>query len=123
MELTINDKQYGFKFGVKFVRELDKTYPIMQEGIAFGMGLTAKVIPELKSANVNALATVLYLANRTETPKLSQGDIDNYIDDCEDIEQLFDDVLKELAESNAGKIAMKTVEERVAKAQQAAQNA
>lgn len=123
MELTINDKQYGFKFGVKFVRELDKTYPIMQEGIAFGMGLTAKVIPELKSANVNALATVLYLANRTETPKISQGDIDNYIDECEDIEQLFDDVLKELAESNAGKIAMKAVEERVAQAQQAAQNA
>lgn len=123
MELTINDKQYGFKFGVKFVRELDKTYPIIQEGIAFGMGLTAKVIPELKSANVNALATVLYLANRTEPPKISQGDIDNYIDDCEDIEQLFDDVLKELAESNAGKLAMKMVNERVAQAQQASQNA
>lgn len=123
MELTINEKQYGFKFGVKFVRELDKTYPIMQEGIAFGMGLTAKIIPELKSANVNALATVLYLANRTEIPKLSQGDIDNYIDECEDVEQLFDDVLKELAESNAGKIAMRMVEERVAKAQQTSRNA
>lgn len=118
MELTINDKQVSFKFGVKFVRELDKTYPIIQEGIEFGMNLSAKFIPELKSGNVNALATVLYLANRTETPKVSQGDIDNYIDDCEDIEKLFDEVLEELAESNAGKLAMKTVENRLKEAGQ-----
>lgn len=123
MELTINDKQYEFKFGTKFVRELDKLFPIIQEGIAFGMGLSAKFIPELKAANINALATILYVANRTESPKVSQGVIDDFIDECEDIEKLFDDVLKELSESNAGKLAMKMIEERVAQAQQANQNA
>ena len=117
MELTINGKQYEFKFGTKFVRELDKLFPSMQEGIAFGMGLSAKFIPELKSANINALATILYIANRTESPKVSQGNIDDFIDECEDIEKLFEDVLKELSESNAGKMAMKMIEERVKKAE------
>jgi Phage protein. len=118
MELTVKGKQYGFKFGTKFVRELDRLFPITQDGIAFGMGLSTKFIPELKTANINALATILYLANRTESPKLSQGDIDDFIDDCEDIEKLFDTVLKELSESNAGKVAMKMVEDRVKKAEQ-----
>jgi hypothetical protein len=53
MELTINGKQYEFKFGTKFVRELDKLFPIMQEGIAFGMGLSAKFIPEVLKDKVH----------------------------------------------------------------------
>lgn len=109
MELTINGKEYSFKFGVKFVRELDKTVKIEREGISFGMGLAAKVLPELMTGNINTLSNVLFLANRTETPKLSQNEIDDYIDDCEDIEALFDLVTDELKESNAGKLAMKNL--------------
>ena len=45
------------------------------------------------------------------------ADIDDFIDECEDIEKLFEDVLKELSESNAGKMAMKMIEERVKKAE------
>ena len=46
MQLKINDKTYNIKFGVKFVRALDKAYPIEQQGLKFGMALSAK-IPEL----------------------------------------------------------------------------
>lgn len=109
MELTINGKEYSFKFGVKFVRELDKTIKIEQKGIEFGMGLAGKVLPELLTGNVNTLANILFLANRTETPKLSQNEIDDYIDDCEDIEALFDLVTDEIKESNAGKLATKNL--------------
>ncbi|MEY8538940.1 tail assembly chaperone [Lactococcus muris] len=104
MELTINGKQVNFRFGVKFVRELDKTFVIEQNGVSFGMALAVKIIPELEMANIATLAHVLFLGNRTETPKLSQGDIDDFIDECEDIEKLFDDVLKEITESNTGKL-------------------
>jgi len=104
MELTIKGKQVHFKFGVKFVRELDKNLVIEQNGVSFGLALAVKIIPELEMANVATLSNVLFLANRTETPKLSQGDIDDFIDECEDIEKLFDDVLKEITESNTGKL-------------------
>lgn len=104
MELTINDKIYSFRFGVKFVRELDKNHAIEREGIRFGMGLAAKILPELKTANIATLADILYLANRTESPKLNQGEIDDFIDNCEDLESVFDMVLKEITESNTGKL-------------------
>ena len=103
MELTIKGKQVHFKFGVKFVRELDKNLVIEQNGVSFGLALAVKIIPELEMANIATLSNVLFLGNRTETPKLSQGDIDDFIDECEDIEKLFDDVLKEITESNTGK--------------------
>ena len=35
MQLTINEKNYNVKFGVKFVRALDKAYPIEQQGLKF----------------------------------------------------------------------------------------
>lgn len=113
MELKINDKDYSFKFGVRFVRELDKEMPIKNEGVDFGFGLNAKVIPELKMANINTLSRLLYLASRTEKPKLTQEELDNYIDDVDDIEALFDLVMKELSESNAGKLAVRNMDKQL----------
>lgn len=115
MELMINDKTYTFTFGVKFVREIDINMPIKAEGMEFGMGLAARVIPELQGFNINTLSKVLYYANRTESPKLTQNDIDNFIDQHEDIEQLFDEVLTALSESNSGKLALKKFKENLTK--------
>lgn len=109
LNIEVNGKEYGFKFGVKFVRELDKAFPVERDGMKFGMALAVKVIPELQLANVATLSEVLYLANRTESPKLSQGELDDYVDECEDIEALFDSVIKEISESNTGKLVMKTL--------------
>ncbi|WP_314068322.1 tail assembly chaperone [uncultured Vagococcus sp.] len=115
MKLVINKKTYSFKFGTKFVREIDKRLPLEQEGIKFGFGLSAKVVPELQGTNVNTLSNVLYMANLTEEELIEQDEIDDYIDEVEDIEALFDQVMKELAESNAGKLAMRNLNESLKK--------
>lgn len=39
MKLTIADKEYELKFGLKFLRELDKAYVQKIEGMEFSMGL------------------------------------------------------------------------------------
>lgn len=109
MELKVNKKSYSFKFGVKFVREIDKAMPITADGIDFGLGLSAKLLPELNAGNINSLSRALYLANRTEKEKLTQDEIDDFIDDTEDIEALFDEVLKDLSESNAGKLSARNL--------------
>lgn len=113
MELLIDNKTYSFKFGVKFVRELDKTIPIERDGIKFGIALNAKIYPELTMANVATLSDTLFIASRTEKPKLTSSEIDEYIDNCEDIEKLFDDVLKEITESNTGKLLKLKMEQNM----------
>lgn len=122
MKLKIKNKNYTFKFGVKFVREIDKSMPVKRDDMEFGLGLSAKILPELQSGNINTLSKVLYIASRTETPSLTQDEIDDYVDDVEDIEGLFDEVMKDLGESNAGKLAVANLEKELKKQQNQTQS-
>lgn len=114
MQLTINEKTYNVKFGVKFVRELDKAYPIEQQGLKFGMALSAK-IPELYAKNIASLADIIYYGTVTESPRPSLNDVETYVEECEDLEKLFDDVIQELSESNAGKSLMSEMDQNLKK--------
>ena len=117
MKLKIKGKEYSFKFGTKFVRELDKVMPFIDGNMEFGMGLSAKVLPELRSYNVNTLSRVLEIANRTEEETNTLDEMDDYIDEVKDIEKLFYDVLKELAESNAGMLAVRNLNQKLKEAE------
>lgn len=100
MKLTINEKEYNFKFGIGFVNELDKKANISQNGTKFGLGLET-LTAKLKTWDVLALADALILANQTEDPKISLRELDEYIENPEtDIEQLFEDVIEGLKKSN-----------------------
>ena len=105
MQLVINGKTYNVKFGVKFVRSLDKTFPIERSGMKCGLALSAK-IPELYAKNIASLADILYHGTVTESPRPSLADVETFVEEHEDLEQLFDDVIQELSESNAGKSLM-----------------
>ena len=111
MQVKINNKEVELKFGVKFVRELDKVAGLDVNGASFGMGLT-KSIPALNTADPSVLADVIYSAastNKAFSP--SQDDVDNFIDDYDgDLEKLFDDVIKEMSAANAIKVALKNAQ-------------
>ena len=109
MELTIENKTYNFRFGIGFVRYLDGKSSIEQNGVQFGIGLET-LIPNLLTGNTVTLSDCLFVANRTENPRVTQEQLDNYIDnENTDIDGLFDDVLKELKKSNATKKEAKTL--------------
>nr|DAT82554.1 MAG TPA: tail assembly chaperone [Caudoviricetes sp.] len=117
MELTIENKTYNFRFGIGFVRYLDGKSSIEQNGVQFGIGLET-LIPNLLTGNTVTLSDCLFVANRTENPRVTQDQLDNYIDnENTDIDVLFDDVLKELKKSNATKkkaeMLMKEYEEKM----------
>lgn len=100
MELTIENKTYNFRFGI---------------------GLET-LIPNLLTGNTVTLSDCLFVANRTENPRVTQEQLDNYIDnENTDIDGLFDDVLKELKKSNAtkkkAKMLMKEYEEKMQETQ------
>lgn len=111
MQVKINNKEVELKFGVKFVRELDKVAGLDVNGASFGMGLT-KSIPALNTADPAVLADVIYSAASTNKAfRPSQDDVDNFIDDYDgDLEKLFDDVIKEMSAANAIKAALKNAQ-------------
>lgn len=124
MELTIENKTYNFRFGIGFVRYLDGKSSIEQNGVQFGIGLET-LIPNLLTGNTVTLSDCLFVANRTENPRVTQEQLDNYIDnENTDIDGLFDDVLKELKKSNAtkkkAKMLMKEYEEKMQETQEQA---
>ncbi|MCT4402552.1 tail assembly chaperone [Leuconostoc suionicum] len=111
MQVKINNKEVELKFGVKFVRELDKVAGLDVNGASFGMGLT-KSIPALNTADPAVLADVIYSAASTNKAfRPSQDDVDDFIDDYDgDLEKLFDDVTKEMSSANAIKVALKNAQ-------------
>lgn len=111
MQVKINNKEVELKFGVKFVREMDKVAGLDVNGASFGMGLT-KSIPALNTADPAVLADVIYSAASTNKAfRPSQDDVDNFIDDYDgDLEKLFDDVTKEMSSANAIKVALKNAQ-------------
>lgn len=107
MELTIKDKIYKFKFGIGFVRYMDGKSSINQNGVQFGVGLET-LVPKLMSRDTVALSDSLYIANRTENPRITADAVDDFIDDENtDVESLFEQVIEELKKSNATRLKVK----------------
>lgn len=103
MKLKINNQDVSFKFGVKFLRNLDRRNGVEQEiqgiKVKMGMGLTT-LLPQLMTKDAAALADVLYAAAK---PKVKQDDIDDYIDNAKNLDELFNRVVNEIKASNATK--------------------
>ena len=114
MQLTINDKDYTFKFGLRFVRELDKQITTNNEGIEFGVGTAFKLAQLVNAKDLAALSDVLLVANQTETPRIKAVDLDTFIEEHEDVEELLNEVIANLEASNATASKVKTVREMAA---------
>lgn len=108
MEIKINGKNVELNFGVAFVRELDKVAGMKVNGQSFGFGLT-KSLPALQAYDPAVLADVLYCAAWDNNPRPTQKAIDEFIDTDSDLEKVFDEVNKAIAESNAVKVAAKNM--------------
>ena len=85
MELVIDKKTYGFKFGTKFIREIDKHMPVKQDNMEFGSGLTARVLRELNSGNTKTQDNILELANKQADERGTLDQRGDYIDDEGDV--------------------------------------
>ena len=111
MVLTIGDKEYEVNFGIRFVRELDKKYFTTDaNGVKWGMGLEI-MLPQILMANdALILSEVLYMGTCTLKSRPTPADVDTFIDECEDIEALFDEVIEELKKQNATKTKLTEIE-------------
>jgi hypothetical protein len=121
-ELTINKEVYQFRFGMGFIREINKTMSAPIDGIPGekqNVGLRYKV-GCLYDGDVEALVEILDAANKTERPRVTRAMLDSYIEHPDtEIDELFEDVLDFLRKNNATKRVVaelqKMVDEQKAK--------
>lgn len=99
MQIKINGVDHTLRFGLKFIRELDEKYYFEKNGVKFGATLEDRV-PLIFSHDPVTLADFLYSATATEDNRPTRDQIDTYIEECEDIDKLFEEVLSELKNSN-----------------------
>ena len=108
-ELTIENQVYQFKFGLGFMREMNKKQKRTVEGITKEIGLQIG-IAGIIDGDIEDLITVLDTANKTEQPRITKEQIEAYIEDENtDIDELFKEVLHFLESSNVTKKTTKNL--------------
>ena len=127
-ELTIRNQVYQFNFGMGFLREINKLYGTPVDGIPDAkknVGLRF-ILAGLFDGDLEDLTKILLVANKAQSPRLTEKELDYYIDiECEDVEALFAEVIDFLKNVNATKKTMvelqKMADEEKAKREKAAQ--
>lgn len=115
MIITINNKDIELKFGVHFLRILDRIYEEkIGHNIGYGVGIEMTV-PKLVARDAVTLSDYLYIGTAREKKRPTQEQIDDYIDQAEDIESLFTEVIEELKKSNASRSRTEEAIERYQK--------
>lgn len=106
-ELTIDGEVYEFKFGVGFVREINKKTVIPTQGLPGAMqevGFQFEVAKVI-DGDVVALVDMLEIANKGMKPRVTTKKLEEYIDNEADIDELFTQVIGFLSEAAATKSA------------------
>lgn len=112
MIIAIKDKKYDVHFGIKFIRELDKKNFLEADGAKFGAGLELKA-SSLYTYDTAALSEILYVGTCLNKSRPSVEDIDTYIENHEDLEGLFCEVISELKKGNATRLKMEQMEKNL----------
>lgn len=112
MELTINNIVFTFRFGMGFLREINKRVTVPVEGlkdVKQNIGLRY-YISGILDGDVESLVEVLDIANKTESPRLTKAALDSYIEsDDTDVDELFKQVIDFLKSANATRKTTETM--------------
>ncbi len=122
MELTIGNQVYEFKAGIGFMREANKRVveKIDNTDTYRGVGLTY-LVAGIIDGDIDDLVDALDLMNKGMKPRVTRAQLEDYVEDVEDIDKLFEDVLDFFANANVSKRIVKNLTERIKKAQEAEQ--
>ena len=104
-ELTINNTVYQFNFGFGFLRDINKTYKSVDEKTKQERELGLQYnIASIIDGDVEAIVTILDIANKGCDPRITRQDIEKYIEDENtNIDNLFDTVMDFLSKANCTK--------------------
>lgn len=117
-ELTIDNQVYEFKAGIGFLRDANKRIQQKIDGTDQfkNMGLQY-LVAGIIDGDIEDLIDTLDLMNKGCEPRLTKKQIEKYIEEVEDIDKLFDDVLGFLKNANVSKKIANSLLKRVKVAQ------
>lgn len=105
-ELTINEKVYQFNFGIGFLKDIEPTVTKPIDGVkgkVQNMGLQY-AIGGVMDCNLIDIADVLLRANKGYEPRLTQAEVESYLEsDSVNIEELSEKLLDFFKSANATK--------------------
>ena len=103
MEIVIKGHPYPLRFGLKFVKEVNRREMAPVDGligVEQGIGLnlmSAKII----DGSIEDLASAILTANKTEDPKIKEDDLREYLEDeTTNIDEVFEKVLSFFESAN-----------------------
>lgn len=115
-DIEINGTSYPVKFGMNFIREINKRVIVPVDawgGKEENVGLNY-YIAKLMDEDIEALQQILFVANKTETPKLNISILNDWFEDENtDIDEVFKQVTDFLAEANCTKKMYRAVKNAV----------
>lgn len=115
-DIEINGTSYPVKFGMNFIREMNQRVTVSMDawgGKEENVGLNY-YIAKLMDGDLEALQQILFVANKTETPKLNISMLNDWFEDENtDIDEVFKQVTDFLSNANCTKKTYMAVKKAV----------
>ena len=104
MEIETNGEIYQLVAGFGFLHEVNKkvTVDVPNMGKKKEVGLKF-MVASIIDGDIDALADCIFYMNVGQTPRLKKADVEKYLEDVDDIDKVFEDVINFLSQANAGK--------------------
>lgn len=120
MQLEINGTTFEFRFGIGFMKEIQSRYKEMASiSVAIPNGFKY-VVASMLDGHIEDLFDILYTANKTEKPRITEKALMEYLEDeSTDIESLIQEVKSFLLQANASKNLMNQIMEALAEEEEA----
>ena len=111
-EIEMNGTMYAFNFGMGFLKAINSRATEKVPNSNYTVNVGAKyLMAQVMSDDVEALCDVLMTANKGENPRLTQKELETYIEDeATDIEALFAQVVDFFGKANATKMVYKELQ-------------
>ena len=111
-EIEMNGTMYAFNFGIGFLKAINSRATEKVPNSNYSVNVGAKyLMAQVMSDDVEALCDVLMTANKGENPRLTQKELESYIEDeATDIEALFAQVVDFFGKANATKMVYKEIQ-------------
>lgn len=104
MEIEVNGEIYQLVAGFGFLHEVNKkvTVDVPNTSKKKEVGLKF-MVASIIDGDIDALADCIFYMNVGQTPRLKKADVENYLEDVDDIDKVFEDVINFLSQANACK--------------------
>lgn len=101
MEIEANGEIYQLVAGFGFLHEVNKrvTVDVPNTKNKKEVGLKF-MVASIMDGDIDALVDCIFCMNIGQTPRLKKTDIERYLEDVEDIDKVFEDVINFLSHAN-----------------------